>query len=105
MDGKNTVRQGIHFDMDTKALKKYYPADNWRKAYDDVRRYFEKNGFIHEQGSGYHSEKPMLQPKALRVVKSMIKAHPWLNKCVRICTIADVPATFDISYMFDKDEY
>jgi hypothetical protein len=41
----------------------------------------------------------------MRIIKGMIKAHPWLNHCVRVCTIADVPVTFDISYMFDKDEY
>jgi virulence-associated protein VapD len=102
--GRRIVRQGIHFDMNTKALKKHYPKDNWRRAYDDVRSFFESNGFEHEQGSGYHSKEEMTQPDALKIIDKMILTYPWLNQCVRICTIADVPVMFDISYMFEKEE-
>ena len=96
------VRQGIHFDMDTKALEKYYPKESWRMAYDDVRGFLEQRGFEHEQGSGYHSVKPMTQAEAVDVLEEMINEYPWLNKCVRICTVADVPITFDFSNLFDK---
>jgi virulence-associated protein VapD len=96
------VRQGIHFDMDTKALKKYYPKPSWRNAYDDVCKFLEANGFEHEQGSGYHSKSEMLQPEALRIIAKMLKKYPWLNKCVKVCTIADVPTTYDISHLFNK---
>lgn len=97
------VRQGIHFDMDTKELKKYYPKTAWRKSYDDIRAFLNSRGFAHEQGSGYHSENPMLRAEALNIIEDMIEHLPWLSKCVRICMVADVPATFDISHMFNKD--
>jgi len=100
---KVDVRQGVHFDMDTKALEKYYPKPSWRRAYDDVRKFMEENGFEHEQGSGYHSKEAMLQPEALDIVENMIDKYPWLNKCMGVCTIADVPVTYDISYLFNKD--
>jgi virulence-associated protein VapD len=91
--------------MDTKALEKYYPKKSWRNAYDDVKNFLISKDFEHEQGSGYHSVKPMRRAKAMRVIREMIKKHPWLNQCVRICTISDVPVMFDISYMFEKEEY
>jgi len=100
MDG---VRQGIHFDMDTIALEKYYPKAAWRAAYDDVKGFLGKNGFEHEQGSGYHSVKPMTQADAVIVLGKMLDAYPWLHKCVKICTVADVPATFDVTNLFDKN--
>lgn len=30
------VLKAINFDFDTKALQKYYPYPNWRKAYEDI---------------------------------------------------------------------
>jgi len=100
---KNNVRQGIHFDLDTAALKVYYPKKSWRMAYDDVREFFTSNGFEHEQGSGYRSTYSMLQADAIEIVTRMLDAYPWLHKCVRVCTIADVPITYDLAPLFDKD--
>ncbi len=48
-------RKGINFDLNTQALKEYYPKGDWHNAYADVRDFFEANGFEHIQGSGYHS--------------------------------------------------
>ena len=98
-----SVRQAIHFDLDTKALEIYYPKPSWNHAYEDIEIFFKKHGFIHEQGTGYRSKEPMIQPEALRVVSELIKQHSWLNKCVKICTVYDVPITYDISAMFDKE--
>lgn len=49
-------RKGINFDLNTEALKQYYPKENWNNAYYDVRYFFETHGFEHIQGSGYHSQ-------------------------------------------------
>jgi virulence-associated protein VapD len=100
---KTEIRQGIHFDMDTKALEKYYPKPSWRKSYDDVCKFLEENGFEHEQGSGYHSILPMKRATAVRIIRKMIKKHSWLNKCMNVCTIADVPVTYDITHLFNKN--
>ena len=97
------VRQGIHFDLDTKALAKYYPKASWQAAYDDVRGFLERNGFVHEQGSGYRSVEPMVQAEAVDVLYEMRVTYPWLHKCVKVCTIADVPVTFDFTNLFDKN--
>ncbi len=64
----HSLRKGINFDLDTAALQQHYPKKDWHNAYYDVRTYFEKNGFEHIQGSGYHSVEPMSEAKAMAVI-------------------------------------
>lgn len=52
---ENLQKKGINFDLDTEALKEYYPKSDWHNAYYDIRNFFERNDFEHIQGSGYHS--------------------------------------------------
>lgn len=96
----SSLRKGINFDLDTQALQKHYPKGDWHHAYDDIRNFFVKNGFEHIQGSGYHSKEAMSEAKAMAVIYKMIKAMTWLNGCVRVCTISDVPELYDISHVF-----
>ncbi|MCU6762999.1 Uncharacterised protein [uncultured Roseburia sp.] len=96
-------KKGINFDLDTIALQIYYPKSDWHNAYYDVRAYFERNGFEHIQGSGYHSHKAMSEAKAMTVIYQMTKEFPWLNECVGICTISDVPELYDISHVFERE--
>ena len=57
-------RKGINFDLNTQALKEYYPKGDWHNAYADVRDFFEANGFEHIQGSGFHAGDEMSAAKA-----------------------------------------
>lgn len=98
----SALRKGINFDLSTEALQNYYPKADWYNAYYDVRSYFLKKCFEHIQGSGYHSEKPMSEAKAMAVIYQMTKELPWLNCCVSICTISDVPELYDISHVFSE---
>lgn len=99
----STQRKGINFDLDTRALRGYYPKGDWHNAYYDVRSYFEKKGFEHIQGSGYHSMKAMSEAKAMAVIYRMTKEIPWLNSCVSVCTISDVTKLYDISHVFEGE--
>lgn len=99
----STQRKGINFDLDTEVLKEHYPKGDWHNAYCDVRSYFEKNGFEHIQGSGYHSTKEMSEIKAMAVIYRMTKEIPWLNYCVSVCMISDVPELYDISHVFERE--
>lgn len=99
----STQKKGINFDLDTEALKKYYPGSDWHNAYHDVRSYFEKHGFDHIQGSGYHSVKPMAEANAMAIIYKMSELYEWLNYCVSICTISDVPELYDISHVFERE--
>lgn len=48
-----------YFDLDTKALKKYYSGKNYRKAYKDIKTFLCDNGFTHRQWSGYVSKEAL----------------------------------------------
>ena len=37
-------RKQIAFDLDTKMLEKYYPTENWRNAYEDIKKHMKANG-------------------------------------------------------------
>ncbi len=100
MDG--SLKKGIFFDLDTEALKNYYPVKSWNNAYADIERFLTKNGFEHTQGSGYHSLNPMSHADVMIVIYELTEKYPWLNKCVNVCTLNDVPAQHDITNVFDK---
>lgn len=99
----NLQKKGINFDLDTEALKVHYPKGNWNNAYYDVRSFFESHGFEHIQGSGYHSKEPLSELEAMSVIYQMARKFHWLNYCVSVCTIADVPETFDIAHVFARE--
>lgn len=52
-------RKQIAFDLDTKALEKYYPAKSWNNAYEVIKKHMTNNGFEWLQGSVYVSKEPM----------------------------------------------
>ena len=39
-------RKQVAFDLDTTALKTYYPSDNWNYAYEVIRRHMTNSGFL-----------------------------------------------------------
>jgi len=102
VDDAPIIKQGIYFDLDTNALKQYYPKPSWNHAYDDIKSFLKSNGFEWEQGSGYHSKEPMLFPEAFEIIENMADKYPWLNKCVNACNVSDVPVTTNVTFIFDK---
>lgn len=38
-------KKQITFDLDTKALQRYYPTPNWNNAYEDIKRHMKNNSF------------------------------------------------------------
>lgn len=36
------TRKMIVYDLDTDALQKYYPNNNWRNAYNIIRKHMDK---------------------------------------------------------------
>jgi len=95
-------KKQIAFDLDTKALEKYYPTENWRNAYQDIRRDMEDNGFAWQQGSVYTSLKPVPHVRASQVLEQMIETHPWLNVCVRDCVVTNIGKEHSKNNIFDK---
>lgn len=47
-DKSSIQRQYVSFDLDTNELKKYYPTDNWRNAYEGVKKNMQKKESLKE---------------------------------------------------------
>lgn len=83
MSDKKLKKRCIAFDMDTKALQKYYKDDNWRNAYNDIGAYLHKQDFTHEQGSVYDSKNPMSKTELTLIINSLFKQFKWFPLCVK----------------------
>ena len=98
-------RKVIGFDLDTKALQKYYPGTSWRKSYEDIKKFMTSNNFEWKQGSIYVSQKPLKYYVVYNIVDSLIEKHPWLNACMRDCIMADIGKRHSLNTLFDKEGY
>ena len=70
-----TTRKQITFDLDTNALKIYYPSENWNNAYEIIRKHMTSNGFKWLQGSVYVSEKPIQAYHITRILDELIQKN------------------------------
>ena len=79
------VRKQITFDLDTKALEKYYPTENWHNAYEIIKRHMLKNNFEWIQGSVYISKISLTTAEITDLLVDLVITNPWLNLCMRDC--------------------
>lgn len=96
---KALCRKAINFDLDTKALKKHYPNNDYRQAYRDLKKYFIENGFEHRQWSGYVSKEKISIAKIISFTRRLTKTFPWLKKCVNRFDVTDVGEQHDLTYL------
>lgn len=96
-------RKQIAFDLDTKALKIYYPSESWNNAYDVIKRHMENSGFKWLQGSVYVSEKPMSPVKVTDTLCELVEKNPWLNLCMRDCRETNIGREHNQNHIFDKN--
>lgn len=96
------TRKQIAFDLDTSALKVYYPSESWNNAYDVIRRHMENNGFNWLQGSVYVSEKSMSSYRVAKILADLIAKNPWLNVCMRDCRETNIGKQHDKNHLFVK---
>ncbi len=66
------TRKQIAFDLDTNALKTYYPSESWNNAYEVIRNHMKANGFQWLQGSVYVSDKAMPSYQVAKVLDGLI---------------------------------
>lgn len=99
----NLTKKAFTFDLDTKALQKYYPNGDWHNAYYEVKKFFISNNVEHNQGSSYHSKGPITMSHANAILNDMSQKLSWINHCVKICTVTNVPVLHNSTFIF-KDE-
>lgn len=97
------TRKLITFDLDTNALKMYYPKENWNHAYDVIGSYMKKNGFEWLQGSVYVSKNPISSLKLEKILKRLISNNQWLHLCMRDCKETEVGKMYQKNDLFNKN--
>lgn len=97
------LRKQITFDLDTNALKIYYPSKSWTNAYNVIKNHMENNGFAWIQGSVYISHNPMLSRTVSSVLKELISNNKWLNLCMRDCRETEIGVEFSKNHLFNKN--
>jgi virulence-associated protein VapD len=98
-----TSRKQVAFDMNTAALKEYYPSKNWQHAYDVIKRHMTRNGFRWQQGSVYVTIKPMNPVKVSNILTALIDRHPWMNRCMRDCVQTNIGIEHSLNSLFEHD--
>lgn len=96
-------RKQVAFDLDTDALKTYYPSESWNNAYDVIRRHMTNNGFNWLQGSVYVSQRPITSAEVTNILDELVAKNPWLNVCMRDCRETNIGREHDKNHIFDKD--
>lgn len=91
-----SVRKAINFDLDTKALKEFYPGKDYRAAYGEIKNFMENIGFEHRQWSGYISIKALDQEEITSNVKKIAQKFPWLSQCVNRFDVTNIGRTCDM---------
>ena len=65
-------RKQLSFDIDTKVAKAILGKNNYIKAYLDVRKFLEKEGWEHIEGSVYMSKKPLSTTQVMHLLNDLI---------------------------------
>lgn len=99
----NVTRKAINFDLDVQKLKENYPNKYYNQAYVDIRKFLEKNGFAHRQGSGYISNEKIKYSEVTKIIGTMNKKMNWLHCCVKELDVTSVGKEHSLLYLFESD--
>lgn len=97
-----TGRKQITFDLDTKALQKYYPGESWNNAYEVIKKHMLKNNFVWLQVSVYVSREPWTSRRISIMLDELVQQNPWLNLCMRDCRETNIGKEHSKNHVFDK---
>ena len=93
------TRKQISFDLSQDALKRYYPhkeagqdSQFFKRAYKDIRRFMEANGFERRQYSVYVSLQQRTSLDVALLAQRMGETLPWLRLCVKDITVTNIGA-------------
>ena len=104
------MRKQITFDLSQEALGMHYPHSErsqseyyYRKAYQDIRKFMNEQGFAWQQHSVYISEKPMTAMDIVLLSQRMAEEMPWLRHCAREITATNIGARHSLLGLLRSD--
>lgn len=95
-------RKQIAFSLDSKALQKYYPGENWCNSYEIIKRHMMKSGFIWLQGSVNIFQNTMSAGKIIWILRKPVKANTWPGFSMRDCRETNIDKEHSKNHVFDK---
>ncbi len=96
--------KALNFDLDIHRLKDYYPGDNYRRAYDDLRRFFKRHKFSYRQGSGYISDIKLGTADIYDLMDELSQQFPWLGVFVKKIDVTNVGRQHDLMELLKETE-
>ena len=101
MNSPEQKRQLI-FDLDTKVAAEVL-GPGYRRVYKDIEKYLIQYGFEHIEGSGYISNTELSDSQVFRIIHNLKKEYPYLTKCVRDMSIANIVSLNSLNKEFDYE--
>ena len=95
--------KALYFDMRIKDLEKYYSSSNPKGAYKKIKEFMSRNGFKHEQYSGYHSIKKMTDLEVFDLIDVMSREFPWLKLCMNHFEVTNIGANHDLMNLLENE--
>lgn len=104
------TRKEITFDLSQEALRKHYPRKEtaqdpqfFKRAYKDIRRFMEANGFERRQYSVYVSRSELTALDVAVLTQRMAEQLPWLRLCVKEITATNIGARHSLLGLLRSD--
>ena len=104
------TRKEITFDLSQEALRQHYPRKEtaqdpqfFKRAYKDIRRFMEANGFERRQYSVYVSRSELTALDVAVFTQRMAEQLPWLRLCVKEITAANIGARHSLLGLLRSD--
>lgn len=92
-------RKQIAFDLSHEALRQHYPHKDtaqdpqfFKRAYKDIQRFMDANGFERRQHSVYVSTEELTTLDVAVLMRRMASQFPWLGQCAEKIDTTDIGA-------------
>ena len=103
-------RKQITFDLSQDALRQHYPRKEtaqdpqfFKRAYKDIQRFMDDNGFERRQYSVYVSRSELTTLDVAILVQQMVRQLPWLRQCVKEITATNIGAQHSLLGLLRPD--
>lgn len=98
-------KKALNFDLDDGLLKRNYPSNNYKKAWNDIRNYLIEIDFVHRQHSGYVSSSSVSMTYVIQHIIEMSLLFEWLRYCVKEFDVTIVGDEFSLKNYIYLENY
>lgn len=96
--------KAINFDLSTHQLEVDYPGANYRQAYDDLKRFFERHDFSHRQGSGYISNAKLTTGDIYDLIDDLSKQYDWIRESTNKMDVTNIGTQHDLMELLKAEQ-